>query len=92
MAGNFEDAQLYKTLFIVKTGTGKYRVNQFYQVRTNDGDTYLRPLPSGVGVAGLPHIGLAFDAVEFIEEPSSNKDGLRNLTHDNIFAKHRMGP
>lgn len=92
MAGNFEDAQLVKTLLLVKTGTGRVRINQFYKVATLDGEQYLRPLPSGVGVAGLPHVGIAFDKVEFIDEPASNKDGLYNLTHDSIFAKQRMGP
>jgi hypothetical protein len=87
---NWEDGVLHKTLYITKCGDGKYRINKFYQVRTPDGEAYMRPLPSGPAVVSIANLGLAFNHVQIVEEPSSNRDGARNLTHANVFETMRM--
>jgi hypothetical protein len=89
---NFENSQLKKTLLIIKKGNGKFVLNHYHIVTTKDGENYLRPLPSGVGVVGLAHLGLEFDEVKFVSEPRSNTDGLMNMTHDSMDAMHRLGP
>jgi len=87
---NFEDGVLKKRLFIVKCGDGKFRINKFYEVTTPAGESYMRPLPSGPQVMAISNIGLAFDDVKFVEEPGSSRDGMRNLTHANLFESVRI--
>ena len=93
MASNWEDKQLSKTLFIIRQGSlsqPTYRLHGFYRVTTRDGESFMRPLPSGE--VSLAHQGIIFDRVDFIEAPGSGirSDGDLLLTRDSADAELRL--
>ena len=82
-----------RTLYIQKLNNGKYRLEQFVDVLTNEGVTYREPMPSDS--MGLRHI--EFDSVEFVTGQAPTKRdataGPRNLVNTNsIGLQSRTAP
>jgi hypothetical protein len=73
------------------TGTPeRYRLFSYYRVTTRDGESYMRPLPSGE--VSLAHQGLIFDRLEIIDPPGSGQYGGGDtfLTRDSGDAELRL--
>ena len=77
----WNENQLSRTLLIQRSGTEgdyKYRLHPYMRVTTTEGQTFMEPIPSGE--ISLPHMGIVFRRVEFIEPPGSGQYGGGDLT------------
>lgn len=78
----WDEEQLKRTLILQRTGMSPnttYRIHPYMRVTTKEGETFMEPFPSGE--ISVPHQGIIFTWVEFIEPPSTG-DGDTNLTRD----------
>ena len=58
-----------KTLLMLKTPTGKYKIAGMYRKTTEDGDVYMLPHENGV----FGSIGRAFDDIEYLDTLYANR-------------------
>lgn len=82
-----------RTLFVQRLPNGKYRLEQFVDVLTNEGTSYREPMPADT--MGLRY--LEFDAVEFTDGQAPTKRdstaGHRNLVKTNsVGLESRTAP
>ena len=89
----WNESQLMRTLMIQRTGVepnAQYRIHPYMRVTTQEGETYMEPIPSGE--ISLAHQGIIFGRVEFIEPPGSGQYGGGDtfLTRDNNDGTIRL--
>lgn len=90
----WNEAQMQRTLIIQRTGrepNAQYRLHPYMRVMTNEGQSFMEPLPSGP--ISLAHMGIMFTRVEFIEPPGSGQYGGGDtmLTRDTNEGILRLG-
>lgn len=89
----WNEPTLKRTLILQRTGRepdAKYRIHPYMRITTNEGQTFMEPIPSGD--ISIAHQGIIFSAVEFIEPPGSGQYGGGDtfLTRDNNDGELRL--
>lgn len=70
----FEREDTTATLIMIRMGGGKFRFSGLVRMTDSNGDTTIR-------ITNQIITSIVFDAIEYIDPPSSNRDGDISMTH-----------